>query len=182
MFFMKQFVVGLTSLSNKEHVFEFKVESSFFKNFENSPVEAGELDVKVILDKQERLIQCIFKINGTVELICDRSLEEFNYPIEKEDKIIFRYADNYEELSEDLINIPQGQIELDLAPFIYELIAIAVPMKKLHPKYEEELSEEDDEENIEFVYSSGEVKNEDDKKDDDDIDPRWKDLLNLKNN
>lgn len=179
---MKQFVIGLTSLNNKEHVFEFKVESSFFKNFENSPVEAGDLDVKVVLDKQERLIQCTFEINGAAELTCDRSLEEFNYPIHKTDKIIFRYADSYEELSEDLINIPQGQIELDLAPFIYELIAIAIPMKKLHPKFNDELSEEDDEETVEFVYSSEEEKPEDDKKDDDDIDPRWKDLLNLKNN
>ncbi len=179
---MKQFVIGLTSLSIKEHNFEFKIENSFFKNFENSPVETGELDVTVVLDIQERLILCTFIIKGTVELTCDRSLEEFDYPINKTDKIIFRYADSYEELSEDLINIPQGQIELDLAPFIYELIAVAIPMKRLHPKYEDELSEEDDEETVEFVYSSEEEKTEDDKKDDDDIDPRWKDLLNLKNN
>ena len=127
------------------------------------------------------MVQCTFKIKGSIELTCDRSLEDFDFLIDKEEKIIFRYADNYEELSEDLINIPHGQIELDLAPFIYELIAVSIPMKKLHPKFENETSE-DDEEEVEFIYSSEGENPEENKKDDDDIDPRWKDLLNLKNN
>ena len=61
------------------------------------------------------------------------------------------------------------------ADFIYEFITVAVPLKRLHPKF---VDEED--ENEDFVYTSGE---DDEEKEisPEEIDPRWKELLKLKN-
>lgn len=177
--------INLFSLSNKSHQFDFKIEDTFFSCFEDSLIEKGELQVIAILDKSETMIQCTFHIKGAVVLTCDRSLENFDFSIDSEEKIIYKYADEYEEVSEDLIHIPHKRQQLNIAQALYELISIQVPMKKIHPKFVTENEDEfDDEEEDELIYSSNPIELEEDieaeSNNDKDIDPRWKDLLNLK--
>lgn len=66
--------------------------------------------------------------------------------------------------------IHRGTETLELGQYIYEFIALAIPMKKLHPRFQDE---PDDEGSI--IYTS-----DTDKKEEEEIDPRWEKLKKLK--
>jgi uncharacterized metal-binding protein YceD (DUF177 family) len=65
---------------------------------------------------------------------------------------------------------------LELGQYIYEFIGLAIPMKKLHPRYEGELDLEDESEG-KIIYTSGSDSGDEG---DEDIDPRWEQLKKLK--
>ncbi len=173
---LRTFDIDIVSLSNAKHYYDYTLDSTFFENFEDSLLEKGQLKVTVMLNKSETMIQATIAVEGWVELICDRSLDPFEFQINTNDQIIFKYGKEYAEISEEIITIPFETQKLNLSQFIYEFIGLAVPMKKLHPKFIQEGEEENAEEETLHIYSTPIDLDEDELKDDE-IDPRW-DILN----
>ncbi|MFP4094773.1 MAG: YceD family protein [Cyclobacteriaceae bacterium] len=175
------FDIDIFRLANKQHQYQYQIDKRFFSLFEHSPVEEGALDVNVTLDKQESLISVHFDIRGTLQLECDRSLEKFNYPIEIQERILYKYGEKEEELSEEILIITSSTQKINLAQFIYEFIGLSVPMRKIHPKYAEEENPFVDGEII-FSSSTAQQENASAEEDQEEpIDPRWNALKNLKN-
>lgn len=178
----RKFDIEIFKLSNKKHDYEYQLDNLFFEEFEDSLIEKGNLDVKVTLDKTETLIQTSFTIKGSVELICDRSLETFDFPIDIEEGLIFKYGEEYAELSDEIISIPRDAQKLNIAQYIYEFIGLAIPMKKLHPRFQEESESEEETDGI-LIYSTGKGEGSEEGEDQTGSpDPRWDILNNLKNN
>lgn len=172
---LKQLDINIISLNYGKHEFTWSIDKTFFDALEEPIIDNGSLNVTAILLKAETMITVDLAISGSVELTCDRSLEEFEYEFETSTKHFFKYNEEYEEISEEVTNIPHKLEKLSLAQLIYETIGIAIPMKKLHPRFVDEINEDDDEE-IELVYS-----NKSEEVDHDDfIDPRWAALQKLK--
>ena len=167
---METYRVNIQGLTNKIHHFDFDLGDAFFRKYRTGLVSEGNLTAKVTLNKHETFIESDFNIVGSVTLICDRSLDQFEYPIEIDQKIIFKFGHEDSEISEDVQMINFNTEILELGQFMYEFIELSVPMKKLHPRY----NEESDQEGI--VYSS------DTDEETDNIDPRWEILKNLKKN
>jgi uncharacterized metal-binding protein YceD (DUF177 family) len=173
---MKAFSINIIGLSNKQHQFDYHIGGEFFRHYGNGIVSEGELDVVVTLDKRETMVEARFEIKGNVKLICDRSLDPFQYPLKLDKKVIFKFGEANEELSDEIIMIHRDSDHLELGQYIYEFIALAVPMKKLHPRYEGELDLEDESEG-KIIYTSGSNSGDEG---DEDIDPRWEQLKKLK--
>lgn len=185
----KQFDINILKLSNGDHHYEYDINSSFFSEFEDSFIEKGDLKANVILTKSETMIQASFEIEGEVELTCDRTLEKFNEPISANENLIFKYGEEFKELSEDIIIIPKDLPTLNISQYVYEFIGLAVPMKKLHPRFREELEAalEDEETEGILVYSTGgdeedEEENNIEESGEEQKDPRWEILNKLKKN
>lgn len=172
---LRTFDIDIVSLSNAKHYYDYTLDSTFFENFEDSLLDKGELKANVTLDKSETMIQVTISVAGWVELTCDRSLEPFEYQINTTDQVIFKYGKEYAEISDEIVTIPFETQKLNLSQFIYEFIGLAVPMKKLHPKFVREDEEENEEETL-LIYSTPVDLGEDELKDEE-IDPRW-DILN----
>ncbi len=174
---LKAYDIDIYKLPNKAHEYQYNIRQDFFKHFENSLISEGKLQADITLDKQERLIVLKFHIYGTVELECDRSLEKFDYPLDTKEQIILQYGAEEQELSEELAVITRNTQRINVAQYIYEFIGLSIPMKKLHPRYEDNDSPFAE---GEIVYSSGAAnQQEDDTKDQ--LDPRWDILKKLKN-
>ncbi len=171
---VNRYKVDIQGLSNGTHQFEFDIDPQFFERFENSPVNNGSLNCRLQLDNSERLIDSLVEIEGKVELECDRSLELFDYPIHLEKEVIFKYGAEYEELDENVIQIPKTADHIDFSELIYEFIVLEVPMKKVHPKYKEDETDDDT-----MVYTTGNEESQEDKEDNQETDPRWSALKNL---
>jgi uncharacterized protein len=168
------FSVNIVGLSLSKHSFEFELGKVFFQQYQSELVSEGTLKAIVELDKHETFIEAVFEIKGTVRLTCDRSLEEFDFPIATRAKLVYKYGDENKEISEEVVMIHRDSASLDLGQPMYEYITLAVPMKKLHPRFQEE---EDDSEEGKLVYTSS-----DDSKDNDEdgsVDPRWEILKKL---
>ena len=168
---MKAYRINIAGLSNTLHHFDFEIGEDFFSQFETDLIPKGRFLAQVELNKHETFIEADFKISGVANLICDRSLEPFDYPIKSKHKIVFKYGDEEREITDEIIMINREAVTLDIGQYLYEFIGLAIPMKKLHPKFKDEDTE------IEggIVYSS----EEEDKKEET-IDPRWEQLKKLK--
>jgi len=173
--------VNIIGLSNKVHNFEYDIADEFFRHYGTNIVSQGRFHVDVALNKHETFIEADFKIKGTATLTCDRSLEPFEYPIWTTRKMLFKYGETDEEVTDEIVVINRETATLELGQYIYEFIALAVPMKKLHPRFRVEDVNDDDNADGKIVYSSesGEDPNKNNDGDDN-IDPRWNILKKLK--
>ena len=169
------FKVNIIGLSQKAHRFEYALGDDFFALYGKALLESGQFDAEVTLDKHETLIEADFNIRGNARLVCDRSLEPFDFPMDIHRKILFKYGEEEKELSEEIVLITREQASLDVGQYLYELIAVHLPMKRLHPKYRDEAGTDDD---IRLVYSSPADASEENE--DGPIDPRWEKLKKLK--
>ncbi|QCR22637.1 DUF177 domain-containing protein [Pontibacter sp. SGAir0037] len=179
---LRDYEIGLVKLSNKKHEFEFDVDDSFFALFEQEMILGGKLQAKVELDKTESLLTLHFDIKGHVRLTCDRSLDEFDQPVNVQEVFRIKYGPENTELDEDLWQITSDTQNINVAQHIYDFIGLSLPMKKLHPRFVEESEEDEDDDEDILIYSSRKAANEgesDDSDDEDDTDPRWDALRNL---
>jgi uncharacterized metal-binding protein YceD (DUF177 family) len=147
---------------------KIEYDEAFFSEFENSLISKGKGTCIVDLVKTDSMLDLNLKIEGFLELICDRSLEKFDYPISINQEVIYKYGDEEKELSENVFVIIKDRQEINISDFLYESISLEVPMKKLHPKFK------DENEIDELIYSS----KEENKKAE--VDPRWEALKKLK--
>lgn len=185
--FLKAYNIDLIKLKEGKHDFTFEVKDEFFGHFDpNDFVSQGDLIVEVRINKQSSLIEAYFEIKGTVKLTCDRSLEEFDFPLLTSEKVIYKYGPEEEELSEDLFMITPDTQSINVAQLIYEFILLALPAKKIHPDYVEDMDDEDFEGDGDLVYiSDGKSDHADEiseasEEPTEDLDPRWEVLKILK--
>lgn len=178
---LKEYEINIAKLSNKTHQYEFDMDDSFFDLFSGEIIHGGKLHADVELDKTETLLTLHFDIKGTVRLTCDRSLEEFDQPVDVQETFRMKFGPEDKELDEDLWMIASDTQQINVAQHLYDYIGLSLPMKKLHPRFLAEEDEDSDEDIL--IYSSkssGDADNDsEDGDDDDDIDPRWDALKNL---
>lgn len=168
----RDFSVNILGLSKGVHQFEFQLGEDFFKKYGQEVVAKGKLSSVVVLDKKETFIEADFKIEGDAFLVCDRSLDEFDFPFSISRKIVFKYGDEPKEVSDEIIIITHDQQKLDVGQLMYEFIVLEIPIKKLHPRFQQE-AEDETEGKIIYTSSTGES-------DEEVIDPRWEKLKKLK--
>lgn len=156
------------------HEYEFKVDHTFFKRFESSEIEKADLDVKALLTKQNNLLQLQVDIEGTVGVDCDRCMKYFDYPIETSESLVIKHGEPAESTDEILV-IPEGQEEFDVAQYLYEYIVLAIPARRVPCEIDEEEFVCDQEmidklEKLNVAPTKEETKN-----------PLWEQLNKLKN-
>ncbi|WP_026950093.1 YceD family protein [Algoriphagus mannitolivorans] len=186
--FWKTFDIEVIKFKEGLHDIDFQIGDSFFKHFEdNELLEKGNLTTRVMMNKGANVIELTFHIQGTVQLICDRSLEQFDHPLDITEKILYKYGAEEQEIDEDVYMITRDTPSINVAQLIYEFILLALPAKKIHPDYQNELDEEDYEGEGGYVYiDEEEAEGEEDNTGTENleskaIDPRWEQLLKLKN-
>jgi uncharacterized protein len=174
---LREFGVNIIGLSNKVHHFHYEFSDEFFKAYGAGLVSEGKFTADVAIDKRETFIEANFKVEGIAKLVCDRSLDPFDHPVKFQKKIVFKFGDADEELSDEIVMIHRDTDTLELGQYLYEFIGLEIPMKKLHPRYENE-AELPEESEGKIIYTSGEANF--DPESDEDIDPRWEKLKKLK--
>jgi uncharacterized metal-binding protein YceD (DUF177 family) len=171
---LKDFDIQVYKLANKQYEYEFSADTDFFSKFEDELVEKGAVKIQLFLDKRENLMELNLDFSGYLNLISDRSLEPFKYPIDISKKLLYKYGEEEQELEEEVYVITKNTQVINVGHFIYETIALQIPLKKLHPDEIEE-----DEEHNEYVYIDD--ADEDVEEETKNIDPRWEALKKLNN-
>ena len=175
---LREFDIALARLGNKKHLYEWTVGNKFFKSFPASPLENANVEVALEMEKSETMLQLDFKMKGALELVCDRSLEVFDYPFESKKKLILKFGESAEILSDEIEIIHRDEQVINVAQYIYEFICLTIPMKKIHPRFLDEGNENEEEGGI-LIYSS-EVDEETEGDENEVADPRWEVLKKLK--
>lgn len=169
---MEPYRVNIVGLSSKVHHFRYEIDDGFFGRYGKDLIAKGSFTADVDLEKQETLITADFEIRGVAVLTCDRTLELFEFPIALRKKLIFKFGEQDEEVTDEIVIIRRDTVHLELGQYIYEFVSLEVPIKKLHPRFagEEEAGEG------QIIYSSGPVADEQKET----TDPRWDILKKLK--
>lgn len=174
---LREYEVDIFSLKNKEYQFSFVCTADFFSKFESSLVNEGEVEVNLRLQKSETMLQLFFVLKGILNLTCDISLEPFSFSLETENKLILKFGEEIEVVDENFEIIPFHTTSINVAQYIYEFISVAIPYKKLHPKFQEDTVESEEE--LILFYSS-QTENEEDTSKTLEEDNQWKLLESLK--
>lgn len=167
-----RYYIDVYGLKNGIHHFDFEIDDDFFMTHENSFSDKGKGIANVELEKTENHIKVTLDLDVNVNLICDRSLENFEYPIKITKSVIFKFGEEEQELDVDLFMIPHETQRLNLGQHIFDYIGLSIPYKKLHPRFDVEEEKEEDE----LIFQTTVPKKEEDKT----VDPRWAALKKLK--
>lgn len=170
---INSFKINIFHLQNKQYLHEFEGDDDFFIDLEQELklIEKGHFKAIVSLDKSETMIQMLYKIKGSVELTCDRSLDLFDFPFDITQKMILKFSDHTEEITEELMFIDRNVQFINVAQDIFDFICLQIPIKKLHPRYtenevtyeslmkkfdeeyvEEEDSDDEDDDDLDFIF------------------------------
>jgi len=81
--------IDFIGLTNKVYQYEYSIEDEFFKNFDGCEISKSSLKCLLQLNKNDNFIEMRFDLSGKVGLICDRSLDPFDYPVKIKKTILF---------------------------------------------------------------------------------------------
>ncbi len=127
--------IPLRSLSEGKHEFKYDLDKSFFTLIDDGTAEVkkGDLKVVVSLKKTSATFELIFETVGSVQVPCDRCLDEIAMDVDTKNKLIVKFGKEYSEESDEIVIIPEDDGEINIAWFLYEFIVLSLPAKKIHP-------------------------------------------------
>ena len=120
-----------------KHLYHFDIDGKFFTEFEYTEIEQASINVELTLDKQERMLVLDFVISGSINVMCDRCLDNFDFVIDKQERLIVKLGDAWKEENDDILIIPESEHQIDISSYLYEYIILMLPIKKIHPEDEE---------------------------------------------
>lgn len=173
---LKDYIIPFVGLKLGKHQFEYEIDNEFFEHFEYDEFNSANVKVDLTLEKKTTMLELTFKASGTVNVYCDLTNEPYDQPISSELLLVVKFGDSYNDDNEDLLILPHGEYEVDVAQYIYELIVLAVPSKRIHPGVEDGSLQSDVLDKLEELSPK-----EKEIKEEEDIDPRWNKLKNLLN-
>lgn len=127
------FKLPLKSLGVGTHSFGYHLDKQFFVNMESADVRDADLAVKLEVKYNGEYYSLSFAISGEVVLLCDRCLDDLHFPIEAEYHITVKYGADYNDDSDEVLEIPESDPTLNVAYMIYDTVALAIPIKHVHP-------------------------------------------------
>ena len=172
----KEFLIPFVGLKLGKHHFEYQVNNKFFEGFEYDEFQNSDIKVNLVLDKKSTMLELDFKHKGTVNVPCDLTGEDFDLPLKGKMKLIVRFGDEFNNDNEELLILPHGEFEIDVSQYIYEMIALSVPQKRVHPGVKDGTLQ------TEALTKLNELRVKEEKvenKEEEDIDPRWEKLKKL---
>ena len=88
-----EYTIRFSGLKDGKHDFSFQLTDSFFEQLDYSIIEGGNLDAEVELDKSPNMLELLFKIKGSVRVMCDRCTDYFNLDVEGSEGLIYKFSD-----------------------------------------------------------------------------------------
>ena len=172
---LKAYNIPFTGLKVGEHHFDYQIDNTFFKNFDYN--EFNDVSVKVNLKflKKTTLLELYFSAEGDVNVNCDLTNEPYNQAISDVFKLVVKFGEAYNDENEDILIVPHGEYEINIAQYVYELIILAVPAKRVHPGIEDGTLKSEILSKLEELSP----KMSDDSRTSEEIDPRWNNLKKL---
>jgi uncharacterized metal-binding protein YceD (DUF177 family) len=127
--------ISLRGLPEGKHEFRYDLGRSFFALIDDGTAEVkkGDLKVVVSLKKTPVTFELDFDITGTVQVPCDRCLDNISMDVDTKNKLIVKFGKEYSEESDEIVIIPEDDGEINIAWFLYEFIILNLPAKRVHP-------------------------------------------------
>lgn len=181
--------IDLKNLTPGVHEFDYHLENKFFLDIDGDQVQKGKVNVHLTVKKTSMMFEMDFHIKGVVIVSCDRCLDDMEQPVESDNRLVVKFGKEYSEENDEIVIIPEEEGKINIAWFLYEFIALSIPMKHVHApgkcnkamasklrQHTARSVDEGDDFDTDFDDDVEDVPG------DDQIDPRWAALKNLVEN
>jgi len=174
-----QFKIRISGVELGKHCFSVDCDKEFFDLAGIEQLMDGRLNLRIEMEKSEKMVDFHCHFEGYVTAECDRCLVPVNLPMNFNERLLVKLvSENYrseEEQEDDIWMMDENTYEIDLFHFVYESIVLALPIRIVHeddadgnPTCDPEVLCRLDEMNAENVENEQET------------DPRWDALKNIK--
>jgi len=173
---LNEYTIPFVGLKLANHRFEYEISNDFLALFDFE--EFNSSNIKAVLDfnKKGTHFELNFKIQGSINVDCDVTTEPFDLPISNDLYMVVKFGEKFNDENEELLILPHGEYELNVAQYIYECIILGLPSKRVHPGIEDGTLKSDILDRLESLAPK--IK-EESIETEDEIDPRWNKLKNL---
>lgn len=188
---MDIYKVDLLGSSFKDEQLQFDLDDDFFATIDGL-IDRGNITTTVDCRSTGTMYKFLIHSEGTIIVPCDRCLADLELRIDTTDELVAKLGDEYSDEG-DCVIVPEAEGVLDLAQFIYEFIALSMPITCTHEpgkcddkmmlelsKHQATRSGQEDEESEDS--NEGEATGDTAKDDNVLADSRWAALLKLKEN
>ncbi len=133
----EDYKIPFRGLGAGAHAFGFEIDEEFFKGEDLLDVKKGAASVSVDMIKEATLMDLHFRLKGTLRLVCERCLSEYDQPFEGEFRLIVKFGETFDEESDEVVTIPRTESNLNVGGYIYEYVNLLLPIKKAHEHIED---------------------------------------------
>lgn len=112
---------------------EYRLDNDFFANIDGPEVQRGKVDVALTVKRTATVFELNFDLSGVIYIPCDRCLDDMELIIDTDEQLFIKLGHEYKEESDNMLIIPEDEGELNIAWFLYEFIALTIPIKHVHP-------------------------------------------------
>ncbi len=173
---LNEYLIPFIGLKLGKHQFDYQINKAFFDYFEYDEFESANINVQLVLEKKSLMLELNFKHKGSVNVPCDLTGEMFDLPIKGNLRVVVQFGEEFNNENEELLILPHGEHQIDVSQYIYEMIALSVPLKRVHPGVKDGTLQSEALNKLNELKVS-EVKEE--VEEEKEIDPRWDKLKQL---
>lgn len=123
--------IDLKGLKSEPLRMEFSLDNTFFADIDGEEFQKGAVRAVVTARKNRDTFDFAFSLCGTVVVPCDRCLDDLEIDVDTENSLRVKYGADYAD-DGDTVVVPEQDGDLNIAWYLYEFIALALPMKRVH--------------------------------------------------
>ena len=131
MFDPKILKIDLKELKDNVTTREILLEDGFFQFVDGPEVKKGKVNAALSIRKTENYFEITSDLKGKVAIPCSRCLDEMEQEIDTHSLLTVKFGEEYSE-DDDLVTVPEHEGVIDLSWFLYEYIALAIPIQHVH--------------------------------------------------
>ena len=169
----REFTIPFSGLKQGKHEFDYVIENEFFESFEYTEFNSANIGLKVIMTKFSTMLELELVAEGVVNVDCDSSGEPYDQAISSNLELEVKFGDEYNDEDDEILTIAHGEHQVDIAQYIYEMLVLAVPQKRVHPGVLDGTLKS------EALTKLQELQPKDEKENKDNTDPRWDALKDI---
>ena len=132
-----KYKIEFAGLKIGNHKFNFKADKKFFDRFNFSDFNDVLVNIDVDFTKKSTLLELEFVLKGVVNVNCDLTNEPFDFEIKHQASIVVKFGQEYNDEDDEILILPHGEHKLYIDQYIFELIVLSLPPKRIHPGVED---------------------------------------------
>jgi uncharacterized protein len=179
--FDRKYSVELSKLRFGLNEEVYKIDRSFFSEFEYSQIQDGEVTVNAGITKYVSHLDVTLDFEGHIQLNCDRCMDLYPHALKFSQRVIFSADEDMEFDHDEVVIMEEHAQWLDLAGDLFDFIHLQIPIRKVPPA-EIHLCPPKVLEILGLDENGNEIPAGPEEEEEEAIDPRWAALKKLKDN
>jgi uncharacterized metal-binding protein YceD (DUF177 family) len=133
---LSSYIIPLKSIISYTTKYDYELGEPFFLHFVSSEgdIQGGAIVASVLVKKLTHSFELSIELKGFVSVMCDRCLDMMDIDIETESSLIVKFGDEYNDVDDKLIIIPEKEGIINIAWYLYECLVLSIPIQHIHPK------------------------------------------------